>query len=295
MDTQRLASQVRIIVLVCGLCFSAQVARAQNSTSTERQAVLKTAAAKTTTTTPAVADADSEMLRRASGMYYSTQKEGLTGFDCAVYPDWHQLLVSANNSPVEPNSRREAALKPVKITLHARMNGGSSLEWEAPNVQYEKDLSDMLSSVHAGTEQTLMGFLQFWTPFVDGSIVPSSPGGLNISHTANGTRIHSSDKDTDVTEDLDENLVLVRYDVKMSGSSVEFAPSYKYTERGLLVNNFLSHIVQDGAAGRQSQELHVSVEYQTVDGFPIPGKLWMTVVGTGDLNFEFDSCKVSHK
>ena len=126
--------------------------------------------------------ANDELLAKTAKMYYSTRAAGLDGFDCDVHPDWRTLFSSANNGATLPDDdARLTTLKPVKIALHARMAGGSTMEWNrppSPDKPLDADSTAMLDQLHQATEQTLQGFLQFWTPFVDGSVVPASSEGL---------------------------------------------------------------------------------------------------------------------
>ena len=41
--------------------------------------------------------------------------------------------------------------------------------------------------------------------------------------------------------------------------------------------------------------MNVDIDYQTINGFPIPDKLNMEVIGTGKFNFTFDGCATSTK
>jgi len=40
-------------------------------------------------------------------------------------------------------------------------------------------------------------------------------------------------------------------------------------------------------------KMHVEIVYRTLDGFPLPARLNMRVVGSGVLNFVLDSCTVN--
>ena len=151
----------------------------------------------------------------------------------------------------------------------------------------------MLENMHSATEQTLQGFMQFWTPFVDGSAVPTSSEGLEITKTEAGYTLYAETKDTKVTEKMDTQFVLTDFDVVMEKATVKFKPTYKSTEKGLLVDGFLAHILAAGAPPEQTQEMHVGIDYQDNQGFLIPRQLNMSVVGTGTFNFAFDGCSVS--
>jgi hypothetical protein len=255
----------------------------------------KGAASKPANTSQAATKANDELLAKAGKLYYSTAKAGLDGFACSVHPDWRALFLSANkDSPVAADDPRLVQLNSVKIALHAHLKGSSTLDWTPP-ANPDEDSSKLLDNMHQATEQTLQGFLQFWTPFVDGSAVPSNAEGLEVTPTGNGYRLHAKQDGTEVTELMDSNLVLRHFDVSMSNSTVKFAPTYQATEKGLLVEGFLAHILAAGAPPEQEQEMHVTILYQTLDGFPIPAKLFMEVVNTGVFNFTLDGCTVDRQ
>jgi hypothetical protein len=174
------------------------------------------------------------------------------------------------------------------------MQGGSTLDWtQNPAKPLDDDSSALLTKMHQTTEQTLEGFLQFWTPFVDGSVVPESAEGLNITHTGTLHTIHAEQGSTELTETFSNDLHLQQFDVSMSGISIKFQPAYQPTEQGLLVKGFQAHVQPAGVPPDQAEEMHVDIEYQTLDGFPIPARLTMDVTNTGKFNFVLDGCTVS--
>lgn len=242
---------------------------------------------------------DLDWLKKTGKLYYSSARAGLTGFDCAVHPDWRMLAASANEGAITADDeQRIALLKTVKITLHARMHGGSTIEWVAdsdPDKPLDQSSTDLLDSMHRSVQRTLEGFLQFWGPFMEASVVPDTTEGLDISHTATEHRIHAKEGDTDLTEIFSPDLVLQHFDVEMKGVSIKFDPTYKPTPQGLLVNGFEAHILPAGAAPEQVQVMKVGVEYQFINGLTIPEKLKMEVTGTGNFNFVFDGCTTNPK
>ena len=88
------------------------------------------------------------------------------------------------------------------IALRARLKGGSTLDWTpAAGSTTDADSTSLLTQMHQATEQTLVqGFLQFWTPFVDGSVVPANSSGLDVTHGPSTFTLHSASNGTDVTE-----------------------------------------------------------------------------------------------
>jgi hypothetical protein len=225
-------------------------------------------------------------------MYYSTAKAGLAGFDCAVHPDWRATFTNASDD------NRIAMLTPVAITLHVRLQDVSAtLDWVVPpGAATDAESTSLRDQMHPAMEQTLHGFVQFWAPFVNGSTIPGNTSGFTVTHAPTTFTLHAASNGTDLTEVFSNDLLLERYDVIMGdGRSVKFEPTYKATAQGLLVERFLAHIQQMGDPPGPVQEFHVGIEYQTVEGFPIPRQLNMQVVGTGTVNVSLDGCTVIHQ
>jgi hypothetical protein len=240
---------------------------------------------------------DNELLARAGKLYYSTTRAGLNSFVCEVHPDWRTIFASTGKGDAIANDdSRIVLLKTVRITLHGRLKGGSTVDWAAaarPDPPIAADFARMLESMRGGTNQTLQGFMQFWAPFVDGSTIPENAEGLEITKTEDGHRIHAELSGTSLTELLDDSLILRRFDVVAGGMTVHFAPSFKATDNGLLVNAFHAQILPPGVQSGQAQEMNVKIEYQTVHGFPIPARISMEVVNVGNFNFLLDGCSVN--
>ena len=242
-------------------------------------------------------DNDDAMWARTSKLYYSTKTTGLEGFDCAVHPDWRTLIQSsAKNASVSESDPNVVMLKKVAITLHARLNGRSRLEWTQPSdaaKTAEKATTSVLDQMRKGTEQAMQGFIQFWTAFVDGSIVPTNSNGVDITRGAGDITIRIKQRDANVTEVYSNNMILQRVSIITDTSTVDLSPSYDSTDKGLLVSRFVARIRKNGATPEQAQEMHVEIYYQEVSGFPLPSRLNVEVIGTGVFNFVMDGCRVN--
>jgi len=252
---------------------------------------------------PAVSAADSAnaaFLAKAGQLYYSTSKAGLKSFDCAVHPEWRTLFASAAppGTPVADDDAKILLLKTVAITLHGRLAGGSSLDWIVPAdpaKPIDAESKTALDGVHKGSEQTLIGFMQFWVPFIDGSVIPSSTDGIEFTRTDKGVTLHADQGGTTLTEVLGSDMVLQQFNVVTGGAKIDFSPRYKPTDQGLLVNAFLAHIQPPSTPADQAVEMRVDIEYQKVSGFPIPSEINVEVVGQGKFNFALDGCSVNPK
>jgi hypothetical protein len=243
--------------------------------------------------------ANSAFLASAGKIYYSAEKTGLTAFDCAVHPDWRTMFLSAKpGSVTADDDPRILALKTTKITLHGRLAGGSTLDWNLPAdpaKPIDQDTTGQIDEIHKASERTLLGFMQFWSPFLDGSVIPSTIDGLQITKTEKGHTIHADQGGTQMTEVLDNQMVMQHFNVAVGGAKIDFSPRYKPTDQGLLVNGFLAKIQAPGAPADQAEEMHVEIDYQTVTGFPLPTTINIEVVGEGKFNFALDGCVANPK
>ncbi len=288
-----IASQVRFMAALSAICLMAAAARThgqnpQPSPSTSGQAVSQAASKPSP---------DDELLASAAKLYYSSARAGLNNFTCAIHPDWHAVFISANKgATIADDDPRMVLLKSVKITLHARLQGGSTVDWKLPadpGHPLDADLSKALDTIHSGTEQTLQGFIQFWTPFIDGSVIPANSEGVVITKTEKGHRIQANANGISLDELIDTRLVLREFDVVSGGAVVNFAPSYKSTDQGLLVSAFHAHLQPPGVQPDRAQEMNVEIDYQTLRGFPIPARIKVDVVNSATFNFLLDGCSVN--
>jgi hypothetical protein len=238
--------------------------------------------------------ANSAFLASAGKIYYSSIKTGLSTFDCAVHPDWRTMFLSAKpGSVTADDDPRILALKTAKITLHGRLTGGSTMDWNLPAdpaKPSDQDTTEQIEGMHKAAERTLLGFMQFWSPFVDGSVIPSTTDGLQITKTEKGGTIHADQEGAELTEVLDNQMVMQQFKVTVGGAKIDFAPRYKPTDQGLLVNGFLAKIQTPSTPADQAEEMHVEIDYQTVTGFPLPSNIDIEVVGQGKFNFALDGC-----
>ena len=242
---------------------------------------------------PAAPDPNADFLAKASQLYYSSAKAGLRGFDCRIHPDWRTALLSEQpKTAVTLNSPEVQLLKSVTITLHGRLTGGSTIDWNPPPAAepLTPQSQDLLDHMHQGVERSLTGFMQFWAPFVDGSVIPATSQGIEITHSETGHTIHADQEGVSLTEILGKDLVIQQFNVVTGDAKINFSPRYKSTAQGLLASGFNANMQGPSEAADQAQHMQVEVEYQTVSGFPIPARIVMEVAGGEKFDFALDEC-----
>jgi hypothetical protein len=236
------------------------------------------------------AEGNDAWLAHVRSLYSSTSRDGLNGFDCTIQPDWRAMIASANSGKVDAlGERKIAALNAAQITLHARMDGTSTIDFNAPDPP--TDLAGVMKTFSDATKQSMGGFVQFWSPFANETVIPDTSQGVDFAATPDGGRIlNISEGGTTVTETFDANDVLTEYDVHMSGVTALFTPTFSPSPKGLRVTKFLAHYQ---AHGGPDQEMQVWVTYGQVGGYTIPSEVDMTLLGTATFNVALTGCKAN--
>ena len=238
-------------------------------------------------------NANDEWLAQTAKLCYSSSKAGLKGFDCALHTDWHALYATLNGGTLtSEDAQRVATLNSVSLTLHGRMKGGSTMDWSPPAQQFSTDQTTLLNQMHDAMNQTLMGFMQFWTPFVESSVVPDNSSGLEMTATGDGgEKIHLAQTDLELSETFDGGRILRQYNIVMSGTKVDVTPTYSPSDHGLVITHFHA-LIQPPDNPQKTQEMNVELAYQWLEGFPIPARLDMEVTGVATLHVTLDGCTV---
>ncbi len=289
---RKISTRVACAFIVFALSTAAAVAQSSATNPNEVAAGAQSAAGAQ----PAAgqASADNDWLAKTSNQYFSSAKAGLAGFNCEIHPDWRALFASASKSGETPaNSAYLDQLNKVKVRMHARMKGGSTVEWlvdSSDGKPPSDDAGGMIDSMHQTVQQILEGFMQFWSPFMEVTVVPPKADGLEITHGPTSHTIHAVQGTTELTEIFNNNLVLEHFNVALAGTSIKLSPTFEPTQQGLLVKTFTAEIMPAGATPEQMQKMQVRVDYQTVNNQKIPGQLNMEISGAGNFNFAFDGC-----
>ena len=240
---------------------------------------------------------ENDWLAKTAKVYFSSSKAGLTGFDCDVHPDWRALFVATTKGKeVAASDAYLAQLNNVKVKMHARMQGGSTVEWlenSSDGHPPSNDMSATIDNLHQTVQQMLEGFMQFWSPFMEVAVVPQKADGLEITHAATVHTIYTKQGTTELTEIFNKDLVLEHFNLMLAGTSIKLSPTFEPTPQGMLVRTFAAEIVPAGSTPQQMQKTMVRVDYQTVNSQTIPGQLNMEISGTGNFNFAFDGCSTN--
>jgi len=256
--------------------------------------------AATPVQTATAASLNDVLLTKAATLYSSTAKSGLESFNCQVHPDWNKMMMSERKgAPAAADNSKVALLSAVKITLRARLKGESVLDWHAPAAQkkqLDQASTEMLERAHRSIDSTWQGLLKLWIPLVDGSLAERlGEEGAQISETADGYLLRSKDGARGRSELFDRNMLLKNFTVTEAEGTVSLTPAFQATAEGLLLSGFDARVQAAGAPEESARPMHVAIEYQTVAGFEIPGKVSVETPGAVEMDFALDGCAVNPK
>lgn len=294
MNRRLIASPTRAAAVLLALC--CQLARAQQPPTTPQ----------------ASASLNDALMARATALYDSALKSGLRSFTCQVHPDWQRIIASSRNGALQDSDAAKVVLlTAVKITLHAHLQGSSTIDWQPPDsaVPRTQELVDTLDRAHLSVGSTLDGVLKLWTPLIDGSVAESlSDDTMDVQQTASGYLVRSKDnaaKPNDkqkapaasqthsVMEDFDQNLLLTHYTLVDAGSTASLKPAFASTPQGLLVSSFDAFLQPAGAPATDARQMHIAFTYQSVSGVQVPGSISLTLPGVVEMDFMLNNCTVN--
>jgi len=225
----------------------------------------------------------------------------LEGFTCVVHPDWRITYSASHNGVASaPNDPDILLLNSVKIEIHAEIEGESKVEWNVPT-DAAKPLDDnsmsLLDALHQRTEQMLTTVLAQWSGLADGDTLLDISDGIEIVRTGEGYSLNFGKGIGSRHAFLDNHLVLKRYTMAgTDGTSIKTLPKFASTHDGLLVSSYVAYIDRPDSAPGDLQEMHVDVEYRTVDTFHLPSRFKLAS-GKGPIEFDvhLDGCKTIRK
>jgi hypothetical protein len=132
-------------------------------------------------------------------------------------------------------------------------------------------MAEGLKQVYGGMEQMTVGFFQTWTVFV---VTPPLPEPTTEFQLESGSQQYSlsyKDGDTDVLTLMGKDFAVSRLTVTAKDFVSILRPRFTKTSKGYLMNAYDADY--KGSGGKDTTELHVTIDYQSVEGLQLPQKL----------------------
>jgi hypothetical protein len=206
------------------------------------------------------------ILEKALHTYYVLENQGLKSFQCTVQPDWKKFINAAAPKPLNGEDPRLALLLPVSYFVSADNQGDPKIN---PILTTGGTIDPSVEGVVAGAQRTLLGFFQSWDSMVLSSLFsPSEEASYTLVEQQDGYKL------TEITGELNIEILLTKDFVFTSmkstapGVVILIKPQFTKTDKGLLLMTGMDDDINNG-----SQKANIQIQYQTVEGFQLPGKV----------------------
>ena len=223
-----------------------------------------------------------EILVKARQSYYVLRNEGLKSFQCVIQPNWKQLLAYLLEKPVTDNDPRLAQIAAVQYAAVIDEQGSAKV---SPVRPAGANIDSSLDEVITGGQQVVDGFFKSWGPMViTGAFPEEQDQNYDLSDQPDGYHLIQKAGDVSIEFILARDIVLTAMKVTSPSTNILMLPKYSKTEKGLLMSGV------DTDINKGAQVVNFQVQYQTLEGFRLPGKVSYQVTlpsqkGSFELNF----------
>jgi hypothetical protein len=236
------------------------------------------------TAQPATKPLDKKIiLEKALHTYYILENQGLKSFQCVVQLDWKKFVDMAAEKPTSGDDPRLALLTPVQYSVAVDDQGNPKI---TPVMATGGTIDHSMDAIVAGAQRTILGFFQSWNSMVLASLFsPSEEDSYTMLEQPDGYKLTEVVGELTTELALTKEFVLTTMKSTAPGVIILIKPQYTKTEKGLLLMTGLDDDINNG-----SQKVNIQIQYQTVEGFQLPGKVSYQVTFSGqtiamDLTF----------
>ena len=232
--------------------------------------------------------AQTDLLTAARAQYYNLRFHGVKSFTCNVDVDWDAMFKQFNGSALPADSPMMLYLAKSRLGVKETVASGAEVTW-ANSGTPPAEFADSASQLRGGIKQMLDGFFQAWTPNINGELFSSEVTVITATDTGYLVAEKNPDKSSDKLT-FDKNMLLSHISSTSSNLSAEVDMTYSKNAQGWLV----SVIEGDYRQPVTAPPTHVTMQaqYQTVDGFQLPGAILLTVKNVAAFNLKLSGCIV---
>jgi hypothetical protein len=206
-----------------------------------------------------------QLLLKARQIYYVLQNQGMKSFQCTIQPDWAKFAKFMTQNGTAVDQAKIALITPVAFTAVVDEQGNATA---TPFLASGGSVDPTVDQMVGGAKQVIEGFFKSWGSVVfTGIFAPSDDQNLTMLIQPDG--IHFSQKTGEANVDivLNRDSLLTTMKVTTTSAIIVMNPKYSKTDKGLLMTSLNSDI------NNGTQKVNFEVQYQTVEGFQLPGKV----------------------
>ncbi len=244
--------------------------------------------------TPAWSADKKEVIQRARQSLYSLKTDGLIEFSCQASLDFDAAYKDIKMDDIGRTQMLPAA-RNIRFQVAVGPSGAANVSHQFAEAPPNQEVADRLKNVAGGMEQIISGFFQTWSNLMIGSPFTGSPDEYQVDELPDGYRVMADAGTTHVEILLDRNYMLTSLAARTSDFDGTVRPHFTKRKDASLLQSYDATYKTTGAS---SQDLSMKIEYQDLEGLPIPHTIEVIMTlpqGHIDAPITLSNCQVKKK
>ena len=226
------------------------------------------------------------LLLSARQQYYNLRTNGVKSYTCNVYFDWDGFFTQVAGKPLPKDDPTMVYLKSLKLVLVNDLSGEGDMKFIDAGAPPE-DHKEGVEKLKASIKQMVGGFVQAWTPTLNGTIIPVEVDGMK--KTPAGYTLTGKGEET-TEETLDSNLRLTGLSVKSKDLLSTMQTTFISSPKGLLMTEMEGDYHEPESA--PATHVVMKTSFEPVAGVELPATLTASVPSVATFKFAFNGCTV---
>lgn len=213
--------------------------------------------------------------------------DGLPGLDCDVTPDWSGFFSSAK---VTVLPERLQQIQALKIRVHA-------LRDQTPDFTFNwtQARPANASQIESALKEIVGGFYQMYWPLFASPAIKYTAVISKIEPQPDGsTKVYETDPNAYVIMTVDKHGSPTHYEMQSPAMNGTVDPQYTPTPHPVRGDRRrITSVDATQQAGGSTVQIQVTVDYQPLDTYFVPGHVTYGRVGAYIMSMNFSSCSVA--
>jgi hypothetical protein len=238
----------------------------------------------------AVSDKDKrDILKRATGSYYSLPKEGLASFRCAAIPNFEDEEAELREANPEAADAWLKQLAQIDMAVTVGADGKATVS--------RKDISDdNLKVIAEDARQTITNFFETWSPYVIGTVFPAPDGEYQLEDLGAEYRLSFKNGPASSVITLAKDFSVDARMITSPDLDSATWPQFSKTAKGFLPASIDTDLRVPANGG--PTHVATSITYQEISGFQLPKTIRNEITtgeGSDEIEVDLTSCTATKR
>ena len=231
-------------------------------------------------------DKQTPLLISARQQVYNLRTSGVKSYTCDVFFDWDDFFTQVAGKPLPKDDPTMVYLNSLKLVLVNDLSGDASMKFIDAGAPPE-ERKDGVEKLKGSIKQMVGGFVQAWTPTLNGTIIPAEVDSLK--KTPDGYLLTGKGEES-TSETLDSNLHLTGLSVQSKELSSTMQTTFVPSPKGLLMTEMAGDYREPDATA--PTHVVMKTTFAPVEGAQLPATLQASVPNVATFKFAFRGCTV---